>query len=184
MKKTLFLLVPAFALLFCSFIPADWVAFQNTEGKFKMLFPRQPVKSVQDLSESGFDLKMNIFLYDASKYKDDNEAYLIMFCDYPDTLISSEFKDEILDSFFSKGIEGAAKNMQGTVTSMQKITYKEFPGRKVKISFMEGKGIGYMIMYLVNSRAYILEVVCEPLKDKNASIDKFLNSFALVDNKK
>ena len=74
--------------------------------------------------------------------------------------------------------------MNGTVVSVTKVNYKDFPGRLAKMSFMDGQGLCYMKILLVHSRIYILMTLCEPLKDKNPSMDKFFNSFVLLDEKK
>ena len=171
-------------VLLCSFAAGDWIDVTSKEGNFKMKFPRQPVESTQDLEESQLPLKMHIFLYDASKYKDDNMAYYIMYSDYPDTLVNSDFKDELLDTFFKNSIDGGAKNMNGTVVSVTKVNYKDYPGRLAKMSFGDGQGFCYMKIFLVHSRIYILMSLCETLKDKNTSMDKFFDSFALINDKK
>ena len=184
MKSRKPLLALLIIILLSSFAPGDWVDVQNKEGQFKMKFPRQPTESTQDIEEASLPLKMHIFLYDASKYKDENMAYYIMYSDYPDTLVNSDFKDELLDTFFKNSIDGGAKNMNGTVVSVTKVNYKDFPGRLAKMSFMDGQGLCYMKIFLVHSRIYILMTLCEPLKDKNPSMDKFFNSFVLLDDKK
>ena len=39
-----------------------------------------------------------------------------------------------------------------------------------------------MKMFLIKSRLYILKVECEPGNDTNLSIDKFFDSFELIEN--
>jgi len=109
MKNTQSLCLLLAITLLCSFAPADWIAFQNTEGNFKILFPRQPQQTEQDVETGIGKLKVTLFMYQVDKYKDDNMLYGINVTNYPDTMISSDFKDEILDKFFAGSVSGAAK---------------------------------------------------------------------------
>lgn len=166
-------------VVLCSFA-AEWVTVQNKPGKFKVLFPRAPQESEQKLETAIGPLKMKIFMYEVDKFKDDNAMYGLMYSDYPDSLVNSDFKDEILDNFFEKAIEGAANNIKGTILSKKTISIKGYPGRQARVSFAEGQGIMNLRMYLVKNRSYFLEVGYEKDKEGNAAIDKFFNSFELM----
>lgn len=181
MKNIHLLFVPLLAVLLCSFAPSDWVDFTSKEGRFKIKFPKQPAPSTQNVGDSKMPIKMHVFLYDASKYKDENLAYYVMYCDYPKDMVNSDFRDEIIDTIFKSSIEAAAANMNGTVVSINKNDYKEFPGRNSKFNFMDGQGVCYMKIFLIHSRMYILMAICEPKNDNNQSMDKFFNSFALLE---
>jgi hypothetical protein len=162
----------------------DWIKVSNTAGRFSLLFPRQPAETEQTIESEAGPLVMKMTMYEVGKYKDDNAVYGIIYTDYPDSLISSEYKDEIVEEFFKGAVEGTTTNIKGTVMDVQKISYGAYPGRRVKISFMDDAAIMHMQVFLVKSRVYILQVGCETAKDGNASIDKFFKSFALLDGKK
>lgn len=171
-------------VLFCSFIPTGWVLVQSKEGNFKMNFPRQPTQSSQDVESPIGKLKVNLFMYEVGKFKDDNGLYGVIYSKYPDSLVNSDFKDEILDEFFKQSINGMVNNIKGTVAEEQKTTYKGYPGRNVKISFMDGAAFMHVRVLLVKNVAYIMEVACETAKDNNPGINDFFNSFALLNEKK
>lgn len=183
MKNIKPLLAICIVILFCSFAVADWVNLQSKEGRFTMKFPRQPTLQTQNLDNEAFPIKMYMFVYDATKYKDDNIVYLAMYCDYPDTLVNSDFRDEIVDTILNGSINGMANTMDGKITSAEKINYKGFPGKKIKLSLKDGQGYAYVKIYLVHNRMYMMEVACEPNNDHNASINKFFDSFALLESK-
>ena len=113
MKNRKLLLALLVIVLFSSFAVGDWVDVHSKEGRFTMKFPRQPLESIQDMDEATVPLKLHMFVYDASKYKDDNMAYYVMYSDFPDTLVNSDFRDELLDTFFKHSIDGAARNIKG-----------------------------------------------------------------------
>lgn len=180
--KSRFLAVLAIVIL-CSFAPAEWVKFQSTAGKFTLMFPKQPTPSTEKVSSGPLPITIHMFMYDASKYKDDNQVYLAMYCDYPDTLVNSDFKDELVDTILNGSINGMATNMSAEVLSNEKTSYKEFPGKNVKMNVQSGAGYAYVKVFLVHNRMYMLEVLCESSADHNASIDKFFNSFVITDTK-
>jgi len=185
MKKIQALVAILGFVFLCSFAPAEWVKIQNAEGRFSILFPMKPEETERELETEIGKLKMKIFMYEVGKYKDDNAVYGIIYSDYPDSLINSEFKDEIIDEFFENAIKGTVTNIKGTIVSQNKITYNNtYPGRSAKISFMDGQGIMNMQVFLVRNRAYILEVGCETKNDNNVSSEKFFKSFALTENVK
>jgi len=183
MRKLTGLLAISVVVLLSSFAATDWVNFQSKEGKFTIKFPRQPVAASQKVDNEVFRIKLYTFVYDATKYKDDNEVYLTMYCDYPDTLVNSDFREEIVDTILKGSIDGMAGNMNGTIMSIDNINYKDFPGKKVKMDLKGGQGFAYVRIYLVHNRMYMLEVLCDPKKDHNASIDKFFDSFVITDTK-
>lgn len=180
MKKIALFAVLLLAVALTAFTTADWIRYNNPEGKFNIMFPRQPQETEQAVETEAGTLTLKLIMYEAGKYKDDNAAYGVIYTDYPDTLVHSDFKEEILDSFFANSIRGAANNMKGTVISKKTISYKNYPGRSAKMSFMDGEGVMNMQMFLIGSRGYILEVVSEAKNDNNASIDKFFKSFELT----
>ena len=177
MKKMRLFAVLLLAISMFSFIPAEWVTIQSPEGKFRMAFPRQP-QLTEETGDGG--ITMNVFRYDVGKFKDDNIVYSVSFADHPDSIIHSDYKDAIIDAFFSDAIRKAIKKENGSKISEIKINYKEYPGRRLKIGIMAGKGMLYMQYYLVNSRLYVLQVSCDKEHDNNAAIEKFLGSFTLM----
>jgi hypothetical protein len=178
--KPLKLSLIALVVLLCSFVPADWIPVESHAGKFKVLFPRKAEESNEPIQKSGFNLVMHMYSYDVGKYKDDNVLYMAMYCDYPDTLVDSDFKDEIIDTLFSTSIAGMINKLDGKMKYSERVKLNEFPGRKVKSTVKTDQGLAYIRLYLVHSRMYILMVMCETPKEDNASIERFFNSFQLT----
>ncbi len=181
MKHVAVLAVVFFASLLCGFTPAEWVKVQGKGGKFSLIFPAKPEETEQTVETEVGPLTMKLMMYEVGKLKDDNALYGVIYADYPETVISSGFKDEMIEAFFDNSVRGAAANIRGTVISEKKISYRGYPGRSAKVSFMDGQGIMNVQVLLVKSRGYILEVGCEAKKDNNPSIDKFFKSFTLTE---
>ncbi len=156
----------------------NWVTFGKKE--FSILFPEQPEEGDKDIETKIGTLKMHTVSYESGKYKDDNEAYVLIYSDYPEEMVSSDFKEELIDSFFSNAIRGMIKKRGYVKADEKKITLKGYPGRSVKIEMAEEKAVMNMRIYIVNSRAYIIQTICYKQNDDNAMSSKFFNSFALA----
>jgi hypothetical protein len=159
----------------------NWVTFNKNE--FSVLFPEQPEEGDRDIETKIGTLKMHTVTYQTGKYKDGNEAYVMIYSDYPEEMVSSDFKDEIIDTFFNNAIRGMIKKRGYVKTDEKKITLKGYPGRSVKIEMAEEKAVMNMRIYIVNSRAYIIQTICYKQNDDNAMSTKFFNSFALAGGK-
>jgi hypothetical protein len=77
----------------------NWATFKS--NNFKVLFPEQPQENTSDVETKIGKLKMHTLSYEAGKYKDDNEAYVLIYSDYPEEYVSSDIKDALVDSFFN-----------------------------------------------------------------------------------
>ena len=170
-------------VLLSGFAPDTWVKIQPKENKFSIEFPRKPEESERKIQTEIGELNMNIMMYEVGKFKDENSVYGLIYSDYPDSLVNSDFKDEYIDEFFENAIKGTVNNLKGQIIEEKRVLLSSYPGREVKISFMDGQGIMKLHVYLVKNRAYILEVGCETKNDNNKSMDRFFSSFVLKERK-
>lgn len=170
-------------ILLSGFAPETWVKIQSKDNKFSIEFPRKPEESERKIQTEIGELNMNVVIHEVGKYKDENSVYGVIYSDYPDSLVNSDFKDEYIDEFFENAIKGTVSNLKGQIIEEKRVLLSSYPGREVKISFMEGQGIMKLHVYLVKNRAYILEVGCETKNDNNKSMERFFNSFVLKEKK-
>lgn len=181
-KQTSIVAILLTTFLFLSFTKKDnWILFESVDYGFKVEFPKEPTPNPQTVNSEIGMLKMNIFMYDASKDKKDNNlVYMVNSTEYPDTLINSN-KTEELDNFFRNSIDGAVNSVHGEILSERVITLNEFPGREARIDFQNGKAVITMRLYLVKNQLYIIQTITETKKDFNLSIKKFFDSFELLE---
>jgi hypothetical protein len=177
-KRTLFF---SFIILCLSFVSdAPWKTMTYKKFNFKIDFPKKPTSKPSSINSGVGKLKLNMFVYDASKDQDaQNQVYLVNYTEYPEGLVDSRDTAK-LDGIFRSSIDGAAKNVNGKILSEKTISLRGFPGREVKISFQEGLDIITMRIYLVNNKMYLLETIAETAKDGNDVIARFMNSFDLL----
>jgi hypothetical protein len=179
-NKLLLLLASGLFIFFCSFIATEWIVFLSHDGTFKMSFPHEP-EVLKHVVDSGIiPIRSRLVKYDVGKYKNENQSYQLIYSDYNDTIVNSEFKTKITDTFLKKVIFDIRDNLKGRIISIEDINYKEYPGKHVHITF-DSKNALNMKMYLIKSRLYMLRIICDITNDNNPDIDKFFDSFELID---
>ena len=180
MKNVKFILSVITLVSLCSFAVPGWLVVENKKGKFSLSFPGKPTETEKIAHADIGELKMEITTFDVGKMNDANKIYMLMYSDYPAQIINSSMRKGKIDTFFKNAIEGAINNVKGKMLSVEKISYKGYPGRHLKVSFSNDMGIMDIRMFLVKNRNYFLEVGYQKDKENNPSIDKFFKSFKLL----
>jgi hypothetical protein len=157
----------------------DWFLLKS-DG-YTIAFPKEPASQPQVINSEIGELKLNIFVYDASESgTDENLVYLVSSTEYPDSLINSE-RTEILPELFKNTLAGILSNINGKLLSETVIDINGFPGREVKVDFMEGQAIIKIRIFLVKNILFMIETITETGKVPNKSIDRFMDSFKLTE---
>jgi hypothetical protein len=156
----------------------DWFLLKS-DG-FQAEFPVEPVSQPQVVNSEIGELKVNLFMYDASQGgTDSNLVYLIGSTEFPDSIVNSNMTESV-PNFFRGSIDGAVKNVNGKILSETVIEINGYPGREIKVDFMEGQAVIIMRFYLVRNKLLMIEVMTEISKVPNKSSDRFFNSFKLI----
>lgn len=181
MKNSKYYILGIVLLMTMSFVTLKpWYLLTATAYGFKIEFPEKPTEKAQSVNSAVGKLKMNMYMLEpASKNQDENLVYLVNYTEYPEGTVDSNDKEN-LDGFFRNSIDGAVANVNGKLVSEKNITLGKYPGREAKVDFQNGLAVITMRIYLVNNTMYMLETICETKKDSNASITKFMDSFALT----
>ena len=152
-------------------LPAGWVNYSSTAGRFSIHMPAQPQVQETPVDTAAGKLINHLFL--AFKGK---AAFAISYADYPSNAANPQ---EVLNSVR----EGAVKGIKGTLISGKEITHKGYPGREFKASTQGG--VYTSRIFLVNARLYQMVVVVPTAEAGShaADVNRFLNSFDLKLNK-
>ncbi len=177
-KKSL-MAIMVLVILTMGFVkPEDWFLLKSEA--FQIEFPQEPVATTEVIDSEFGSLKMKVFLHDGSQPgTGDNLVYMAVSTEYPDSLISSWGVDEIPD-FFKSVVNGMINNIGGKLLSESEIAMNGFPGKEVKIDFKDGLAIFKVRIYLVKNTMYLIQTVTETGEFPNKSVDRFLDSFKLV----
>jgi hypothetical protein len=183
MKKGL-LLLPVLAFLFLSAFNtvSEWVVYNSTPGKYKIAMPAAPTEDTKKIPTAVGELTMYLATLESDD-EDDNLLYMTAFSEYPADKISSDLSKESLDRFFKGAAEGAAKNMNGKLKSINETTFNGFPARTV-VSEVNLGGMDFLALQkliLVKNKFYMLQTFTKPDKNDNENSKKFFSSFSLVE---
>ena len=146
--------------------PKSWKEFSSPEGRFTILLPGTPVKSVRTydspfgkLVEHAFSLSTNAF-------------YIAMYTDYPET---DGIRD--VEAFFNGFREGNLRALKGQLLEDKKDYRFASPGRFIKMR-IEGGYVSRVRLHMIRNRAYVVFVVM-PEKDASAETLKFYEETAM-----
>lgn len=178
MKTSALLLFILCLIVTSSFAQAEkWSLFKE-EG-FEILFPAKPKFNSQTTNSAIGPLVINMYMSETpDQAQDENLVYSVMTTVYPDSLVSSDKKEQ-LPAFFRGAIDGGVENVKGKLLSEEEIETQGYPGRKIKISFSENNYIISMYAYLVKNKMFMLQVVAAAKKENHKSARQFFESFKL-----
>lgn len=159
-----------------SFAP-DWATFTSADKDFSILFPEPPKETDQKLETAIGQLVVKMYTSKASE----NEAYMLMTTDYPETSnISSDADTAFLAKLFRGAIDGGIQNLgDGKLLSEKHVKLDKYPGREFKISFMDGEGLVHGRVYLADKRMYMIQIVGAKEGAAQWEAARFMNSFKL-----
>ena len=160
----------------------DWVESNSEEGKYSISFPKTPTERISQVETIFGPIAMKFKGYQDNTGIDDNLMYGVSFMDYPSDKISSEKLDSLkISEFFTNSINGTMQAIQGSNLVVEIIKFKNYPGRKFRMSLKNGMVLYVSQIYLVKNRVYMLQVITKVDNSFNNSINKFLNSFELIE---
>ena len=119
--------------------------FYSEDGKFKINFPVQPVKTNQNIPTEVGEIKMTMFMYEKSL----TEAYMAAFNDYPEDLVAVSDPYVLLEG----AKNGAVQNLGATIYEEKKITVQGYPAYDFKGSGANNLKVVARIV-MVDNRLY------------------------------
>lgn len=183
MKKYLLTLsVLLIAVAITSFCPQEkgWSEFSPSNSNCSVLMPGEPALKEKVLNSDLGEIKLVMYMYQPPKDGNDpNVAYAISYMDYPADRITSD-STQLIKAFFDNARDGAIRSIQGKLLTEEIIKYKQYPGREQRIDFRNGMVVIKYRHYLVKNRLYSLQVITPTENNFNKSINKFLDSFKVL----
>ncbi|MCX7743753.1 MAG: hypothetical protein N2167_04220 [Flavobacteriales bacterium] len=143
----------------------------SADGKFKIMFPGNPVRTEEKVPTDVGDITMVMFMFEKSQ----TEAFMVAYSDYPVEMMQGLDPYQLLDG--SKN--GVLSNFGATELNLKKFRIKSFPA----ITF-EGKGTSYCTSYLLvlrNNRLYQAGILKAGSLPSKKDVKSFIGSFELTD---
>lgn len=159
--------------------PTDWYSLDTENSEFSLLMPAEPTLQNQQVDSEIGKLDMTIHMYQpTADMEDQNVIYGLIYTDYPEGTVHSE-NEEMLKEVFDGAMNGAAKNVNGTLSNEKDLTINGYPGKEFDINMAGGLMLLRLRSYLVNNRMYILQTACEAGNKGNERSIQFFESFKL-----
>lgn len=157
-----------------------WEETRSSEGGFRILAPG-PMRSKVDTMKTAIGaLAYHTFFYQPPDQGHDNQLYLVSYCDYPPHTVHSDSTD-LLPEFFQASVEAASFSIDGEVRYADPLQYFHYPGYIWRIDYLNGQAVIKTKVYLVGRRLYTLQVATYRELNLNPLVDKFLDSFRLIE---
>ncbi|NLR91679.1 hypothetical protein [Flammeovirga agarivorans] len=180
MTTNTYLLFTAWLVFFTSLSQAQnsKVDFKDEKGKFKISFPIEPEVSEQSgVTEYG---EITTYSFKAESEDDDNLSYDVYYLDYPQAFTDTLSTESVYALFYGSQMTNVnSDNIQLIGTFNHNIL--GYIGREYRWQDIKTNKFSRVRFFMVNNRMYILIVNTEGEKNFNLSINKFFDSFKLID---
>jgi len=163
-----------------SFTQSDWTRYVSYEGKFSILTPGELQEKVNIIPTEVDSLAYHSFFYQPINKEPENFVYLVSYVDYPDLTFHADSTD-LINDFFETTIQGATESLNGELRYTDEISLSDHPGRMFRIDYINGEAVMKTKAFLVGNRYYSIQVATHQQKSRNLDIDKFLNSFKVIE---
>ena len=167
-------------LIFLCLFQSKWQPFTSEKGKFTVLTPGEFVEKVNTIETQIGKTEYHTFLYQSEDDKSDNLVYMVGYCDYPENSIHSD-SIELIKDFFEVTVESAVKSVKGELFYSSEISLGQYPGMLWRVNYQDGEATIKTKSYLIGRRYYSVQTVTFKEKSLNPLVDKFLDSFTLIE---
>jgi hypothetical protein len=160
-----------------------WEELKSYEGRFRLVAPAPMQLKVDSIETSLGTMAYHTFFYHPPKEAEktaDNLLYMLSYCDYPEYSVHSDSAD-LVQEFFEATIESAVGSVRGKLLYSSEQNYRSYPGRFWRIDYLNGQAVIKTRALLVGSRYYALQTIMLKEKGLNASTNRFMDSFQLME---
>ena len=171
MKRLIFLIFPVAVVLACSSLGQKWETVSEPGVSIEM--PGKPTKQAQDIPTGSGTATGQMLTLDKGA-----EAYILAYHEFPAAVSNMNIDPKVL---LKGASEGAARNVDGKVTSQRDVTSGAYPGTEVVgEGSKEGKDIEFMIrIFWAKPRLIQTIYVNEKGKGNKSNATRFLDSLKI-----
>ena len=155
---------------------------KSEEHGYQIEFPSLPMDNHPSVNSPFGELKMHVFLYDASMVnkKDENQMYLLNLTIYPPQGEIHSNRGENISEFYRSTIDGIIKQNRGTILTQKEIEINNYPGKEFKLEIKNGKAILTGRLFLIENKMFLIQTIADKKKEGNQAQQKFFESFLLL----
>ncbi len=176
MRLRLLLLMTSFLLSF----QHTWLEFSDYAGRFRVLVPQSMTKQETPMETAVGTLTYHTFYYQPDEKDPDNILYMLSYCDYPEGGMHSD-STELMKDFFEATVESAVNSVKGELLYADDHHVQGFPGKLWRLVYQDGEASIKTKAVMAGRRFYILQAVGLRDKGLNPLVDRYLDSFRIVE---
>lgn len=182
MKQFVFLIL-AFGGSLTGGAQAPWHEFVQEDGSFRILFPQEPTVKYDTLTTNiGDIIQQSIFLQETDTAIG-APTFLLNIWEYPDFTVHSD-SAELVQELLETTVSATVEELAGDLRYQTKIAVQGFPGLLWRVDYLNEEATLKTQAFVVENRLYSIQIACMRSKNHHPSINRFLDSFALLTNVK
>jgi len=171
-------LLLAFTIL--SIFSLNWTIFTSENGRFSVLSPAELTLNLQTIPSALGEVKWHTYSYQAVDTSELVFLYSITYYEYPDQLMPSD-STEMIDQFFTETLDAISERIDGEILYSQNELVNTYPARITRMQYQDGAYSLKSKLILAKHRFYMVEVFSTSDQGIDYKINKFMNSFKLLD---
>jgi len=165
----------------CVILSPEWTTFKSIEGKFQIEVPGEMEHTIQQIETDLGTINYHTFYLASLSDTSGNFVYMVSFYRSPSLLVPED-SIGLIGDFFDATVEQAAHSVSGEVLILDEIRYQNrYPGRFWRIHYNGGRSVLKTKAYLVDDTFYSIQVAVDASFGLSNEVDRFMNSFKLID---
>jgi hypothetical protein len=168
-----------FAATILSIISLNWSVFTSENGGFSIMTPASLDLKVQTIPTQVGEIQLHTYSHNVQDSTAQVFQYSVTYYEYPEILIPAD-STEMVNQFFTETLDAIAERIDGHIVYSEPVPFRGYPAMLTRISYKEDKFALKNKMVLANNRFYLIEVFSTSDKVIDEDINKFIDSFKLL----
>ncbi len=168
-----------FATTILSIISLNWTVFTSENGGFSIVTPASLDLTVQSIPTQVGEIQLYTYTHRVPDSTAQVFQYSVTYYEYPEILIPAD-STEMLTQFFAETINAIAERIDGHIVYSEPVPFLDYPAMLTRIIYQDDKYALKNKMILANNRFYLIEVFSSSDKVIDEDINKFIDSFKLL----
>jgi hypothetical protein len=157
----------------------SWRLKEDKQGNFKIRFPGNPIKDIQTEELGGETIYYVTYALETHPDVAGNSYFAITYTQYPQKAMDEFNRNQ--DLFFNEFFRSHANAMRGLIKDVLVNNFQDNPGRIAIVSLENGEMELINWSFFVDNTQYLLQTACPIQHARNEMIDKFFDSFELLE---
>ena len=174
-----------FSIMICCFwvnqniAQKQWQEFTPPGQQFKVLVPGTMTNGQKKILTDVGEMRPETWMCEGSG-DDPNKLYLVSYVDYPAGTFHPD-STALIEELFQASLETHLKDLSGQLTYQTASNYNQNPGLFYRATYNDNKLVVKSRMLLIGDRFYALQVYTFSEKSLNDGMNKFLESFRIIE---